>query len=193
MQLIFATNNVNKLEEVNKLLANNIQLLSLEYIGCDEDIPETKDTIEGNAIQKAEYVHQNYSCSCFADDTGLEVDALNGEPGVFSARYAGPQRNAQDNMELILNKLKGEQQRSARFKTVIALYYNKTLYTFTGVCEGSITQSARGKQGFGYDPIFQPKGYQQTFAEMPLSLKNTIGHRGKAVAQLVAFLKGIDE
>jgi XTP/dITP diphosphohydrolase len=189
MQLVFATNNLNKLKEVQALLPEKIKLLSLEAIGFKEDIPETKATIEGNAIQKVEYLKEHYAYNCFADDTGLEVTALNGEPGVFSARYAGDQRNAQDNMNKLLRNLENKSDRSAQFKTVIALSLNGKLHTFTGICKGTILTEKRGNKGFGYDPIFQPEGYDLTFAEIDLELKNQIGHRGKAVQQLVNFLK----
>lgn len=188
MQLVFATNNLNKLNEVQKLIPDTIQLLSLKDIDCFEDIPETQDTIEGNAIQKAEYVKQHYGYDCFADDTGLEVEALKGAPGVFSARYAGPQRDANDNMDKLLLNLKGKPNRNAHFKTVIALVLNGTLNTFTGICEGYITETKYGDSGFGYDPIFKANGYDKTFAEITLEEKNSIGHRGKAVSQLIAFL-----
>ncbi|MGC1203874.1 MAG: non-canonical purine NTP diphosphatase [Flavobacteriaceae bacterium] len=188
MQLVFATNNANKLKEVQALISNHIKLLSLKDIGCFEDIPETQNTIKGNAIQKAEYIKTNYGYDCFADDTGLEVDALNGEPGVFSARYAGEQRNANDNMNKLLAKLKNKNNRNAQFKTVIALHLNGKLETFTGICEGEITTKKQGERGFGYDPIFKPTDYKITFAEMDLNLKNRIGHRGKAVSKLITFL-----
>ncbi|MEY8870309.1 MULTISPECIES: non-canonical purine NTP diphosphatase [Flavobacteriaceae] len=188
MQLVFATNNLNKLNEVQKLIPDTIQLLSLKDIGCFEDIPETQDTIEGNAIQKAEYVKQHYGYDCFADDTGLEVEALQGAPGVFSARYAGPQRDANDNMDKLLLNLKDKPNRNAHFKTVIALVLNGTLNTFTGICEGCITETKYGDSGFGYDPIFKASGYDKTFAEITLEEKNSIGHRGKAVSQLISFL-----
>ena len=188
MQLVFATNNRNKLKEVQALVLEPIQLLSLEDIDCLEDIPETQPTIEGNAIQKIEYLKKHYNVDGFADDTGLEVKALHGEPGVFSARYAGDQRNAQDNMDKLLKNLEGKTNRSAQFKTVIALTLKGQLHTFTGICKGTILTEKRGDQGFGYDPIFQPEGYEQTFAEMDLALKNQIGHRGKAIQQLVQFL-----
>ncbi|WP_417290107.1 non-canonical purine NTP diphosphatase [Corallibacter sp.] len=188
MQLVFATNNLNKLKEVQKLIPETITLLSLKDIGCNEDIPETQNTIEGNAIQKAEYVKTHYGYDCFADDTGLEVNALNGEPGVFSARYAGPQRDANDNMDKLLHHLENKNDRSAQFKTVIALHLNGKLETFTGICKGSITQTKSGSQGFGYDPIFKAEDYTQTFAEITLEEKNRIGHRGKAVSKLVDFL-----
>ena len=193
MQLVFATNNLNKLKEVQSLLPKYITLLSLKDIGCAEDIPETHDTIEGNAIQKAQYVKDKYGYNCFADDTGLEVTALNGEPGVFSARYAGVQRNADDNMNKLLENLKTAQDRTAQFKTVIVLTVDEELYTFTGICKGEITTSKKGEKGFGYDPIFKPNGYNQTFAEMELELKNKIGHRGKAIQQLIAFLKIVNK
>ncbi len=188
MQLVFATNNLNKLKEVKQLLPKNITLLSLKDIDCFEDIPETQNTIEGNAKQKADYIKQHYGYDCFADDTGLEVEALNGEPGIYSARYAGKQRNAEDNMNKLLKELQPHQNRNAQFKTVIALQLNNQQYTFTGICKGNITTTKQGEKGFGYDPIFKPNDYTQTFAEMDLELKNKTGHRGKAVSQLVLFL-----
>ncbi len=192
MQIVFATNNLNKLKEVQSLIPPNIQLLSLSDIGCEDDIPETQDTIEGNAIQKAEYLKQNYGYDCFADDTGLEVEALNGEPGVDSAHYAGKQRNSEDNIEHLLSNLKEHTNRKARFKTVIALRLNGTLHTFTGICEGEITLAKHGSQGFGYDSVFKAEGYDQTFAEISMEEKNKIGHRGKAVKQLIEFLSKTD-
>ena len=191
MKLVFATNNANKLKEVQSLIPQHIKLLSLKDIGCFEDIPETQDTIEGNAIQKVEYVKTNYGYDCFADDTGLEVAALNNEPGVYSARYAGEQRDANDNMDLLLTNLKDKSNRKAQFKTVIALHLNGKLETFTGVCEGEITQEKKGNKGFGYDPIFKPTGYTETFAEIDLKLKNEIGHRGRAVTILVNYLNSL--
>lgn len=188
MQLVFATNNLNKIKEVQAILPQHIKLLSLKDIACNEDIPETQPTIEGNAIQKAEYLKKHYGYDCFADDTGLEVDALNGAPGVLSARYAGPQRNAEDNTNKLLSELNDKDNRSARFKTVIALYLNGELKTFTGICNGEITKEKHGEGGFGYDPIFKADGYEKTFAEISLEEKNSIGHRGKAVAQLIEFL-----
>jgi len=188
MQLVFATNNANKIKEVQALIPNHIKLLSLDDILCIEDIPETQPTIEGNAIQKADYIKTNYGYDCFADDTGLQVEALNGEPGVFSARYAGPQRNAEDNMNKLLLELKDKPRRSAQFKTVIALQLNGKLETFTGICKGEITKDKHGEKGFGYDPIFKAEGYEKTFAELSLEEKNTIGHRGKAVQKLIQFL-----
>lgn len=193
MQIVFATNNQNKIKEVNALIPEKIKLLSLKDIGCFEDIPETKETIEGNAIQKVEFIKTNYGYDCFADDTGLEVTALNGAPGVYSARYAGGQRNAQDNMNLLLKHLKPLSNRDAQFKTVIALSLNTKISTFTGICKGEITAEKYGDSGFGYDPIFKPSGFRETFAEMDLALKNQIGHRGKAVKQLVDFLTKLSE
>lgn len=188
MKLVFATNNKNKLKEVQSLIPKHITLLSLADINCFEDIPETQPTIEGNAIQKANYVKEHYGFDCFADDTGLEVEALNGAPGVYSARYAGPQRNAKDNMEKLINDLKETTNRLANFKTVIALSLKNNIETFTGICNGEITKTQHGEDGFGYDPIFRPAGHKETFAEMQLSKKNTIGHRGKAVLLLINYL-----
>ncbi|NNL15541.1 MAG: non-canonical purine NTP diphosphatase [Flavobacteriaceae bacterium] len=191
MQLVFATNNQNKIKEVQALIPSHIKLLSLKDIGCFEEVPEIQFTIKCNAIQKAEYIKEHYGIDCFADDTGLEVEALDGEPGVFSARYAGEQRDASDNMNKLLNELQDKPNRNAQFKTVIALHLNDTLHTFKGICKGEITTAKKGDSGFGYDPIFKPKGYNLTFAEMELSLKNKIGHRGKAVAKLINFLSSI--
>ena len=188
MQLVFATNNPNKIKEVQTLIPNHIKLLSLSDIGCFEDIPETQNTIAGNAKQKAAYIKTHYNYACFADDTGLEVNALNGVPGVHSAYYAGEQRNANNNMDKLLAQLESKPNRSAQVKTVIALYLNNNLLTFTGICKGEITMAKQGKKGFGYDPIFKPQGEDQTFAQMDLDLKNRIGHRGKAIAKLIAFL-----
>jgi XTP/dITP diphosphohydrolase len=189
MQLVFATNNLNKFKEVQALMPNDIELLSLTDIGCSEDIPETQLTIEGNAVQKATYVNERYGYNCFADDTGLEVTSLNGDPGVFSARYAGPLCSANDNMDKLLYELEFKEDRSAHFKTVIALVIDEQLATFTGICEGMVTKSKKGNKGFGYDSIFQPHGYDQTFAQMDLELKNRIGHRGKAILQLINHLE----
>lgn len=188
MKLVFATNNANKVKEVQSLLPDHITILSLKDINCDEDIPETQPTIKGNAIQKAQYVKEKYGYDCFADDTGLEVNVLNGEPGVFSARYAGSQRNADDNMNKLLNKLKNKEDRSAHFKTVVALILNGQQYTFKGICEGTIIKEKRGEKGFGYDPIFMANGFTETFAEISLAEKNRVGHRGKAVQKLIEFL-----
>ena len=189
MQLVFASNNKNKILELQSMLPETITVLSLESIGCFEDIPETADTIEGNAIQKANYVTQKYGFDCFADDTGLEVDTLDGEPGVFSARYAGEQRNADDNMNKLLVNLSVKNNRAAQFKTVIALNLKGEQYLFTGIAKGEITLEKIGNQGFGYDPIFQPEGFSDTFAQLSLDVKNKISHRGKATQELIAFLK----
>ncbi len=188
MKIVFATNNLNKLKEVQSIVPDHIEVLSLKDINCNEDIPETQATIEGNAEQKANYVKTHYGYDCFADDTGLEVNALDGAPGVYSARYAGPQRNANDNMNKLLHALESRNDRSAQFKTVIALHLNEKLYTFTGICKGEITKKKYGSKGFGYDPIFKANGYDQTFAQISLEEKNRIGHRGKAVEQLITFL-----
>ena len=191
MQIVFATNNINKIKEVQALLPKSIQIISLESIGCLEDIPETADTIEGNAIQKANYITKKYGYDCFADDTGLEVEALNGEPGVFSARYAGGQRNANDNMNLLLEKLQNQTNRKAQFLTVIALNLKGKQHLFTGIAAGEITLEKIGNQGFGYDPIFRPKGFSETFAQLSLAQKGQISHRGKATQALIAFLESL--
>ncbi|WP_343618539.1 non-canonical purine NTP diphosphatase [Flavobacterium sp.] len=188
MKLVFASNNKNKIKEIQSILNGTIQLLSLEDIGCHEDIPETADTIEGNAILKANYVTERYGYDCFADDTGLEVRALNGQPGVYSARYAGEQKNADDNMNKLLEALKDQENRSAQFKTVIALNLNGEQHLFTGLVQGNITLDKTGNHGFGYDPIFQPEGYHETFAELSAEIKNKISHRAKATDQLIDFL-----
>lgn len=189
MQLVFASNNKNKIKEIQLLVPQSIKVLSLEDIGCFEEIPETEDTIEGNAIQKANYVTEKYGYNCFADDTGLEVEALNGEPGVYSARYAGEQKDATDNMDKLLNNLKGISNRNAQFKTVIALNLNGNQSLFTGIIKGKIIEEKIGSNGFGYDPIFVAEGYSQTFAELTIGEKSVISHRGLAVKQLVDFLK----
>ena len=189
MKLVFATNNKNKILEVQQLLPSTIEIISLESIGCLEEIPETADTIEENAIMKANYVTRNYGYDCFADDTGLEVEALNGAPGVFSARYAGKQRNSEDNMNKLLEALTHKTNRNAQFKTVIALNINGEQQLFTGIASGEITLEKTGNQGFGYDPIFQPEGFEVTFAQLSLKEKGAISHRGKATEQLINFLK----
>ncbi|WP_324675926.1 non-canonical purine NTP diphosphatase [Hymenobacter sp. GOD-10R] len=190
MRLCFATNNEHKLAEVRLLLPASVELLSLQEIGCHEELPETQETLAGNARQKAEYVWEHYGIPCFADDTGLEVTALNGAPGVYSARYAGPQRSAADNVAKLLHELQGAADRSAQFRTVIALFLPTGEYhEFAGAVDGSITEEVHGHEGFGYDPIFRPTGHTQTFAEMSLEQKNTMSHRSRAVEQLVAFLQ----
>lgn len=188
MEIVFATNNSNKLEEIRSKIPTSIRIKSLEEIGCFQEIPETGQTLRENAQQKSDFIQSNYKMNCFSDDTGLEIDALNGEPGVYSARYAGPQKNAEDNMNLVLEKLQGQQNRSARFKTIISLFLDGKQHFFEGVCEGEIRREKSGNEGFGYDPIFQPKGYEITFAEMSMEEKNRISHRGKAVDQLINFL-----
>jgi len=188
VKLVFATHNQNKLVEVRLLVPAHIELLSLIDIGCNEDIPETSDTLEGNAILKTRYIKEKYGYDCFADDTGLEVLALNNSPGVYSARYAGPTKDAQANISKLLSELKGITNRDARFITAIALKINDTDKLFQGICNGSITNSPRGKLGFGYDPIFKPKGFNRTFAQMSIQQKIEIGHRGKAIRLLIDFL-----
>jgi XTP/dITP diphosphohydrolase len=189
MKLVFASNNQNKIKEIQVLLPDTIQVLSLVEIGCNEEIPETANTIEGNAILKANYVTEKYGYNCFADDTGLEVEALNGEPGVFSARYAGEQKDANDNMEKLLANLKDKTNRKANFKTIICLNLNGNQHLFTGIVNGKIITEKIGTNGFGYDPIFVADGYTKTFAELTLEEKSTISHRGIAVKQLVDYLK----
>lgn len=188
MNLVFATHNENKLREVQLMLPVNMKISGLKQIGCMEEIPETQSTLEGNALLKARHVYNQYGYSCFADDTGLEIEALDGRPGVLSARYAGEGKDSMDNMEKVISELQGATNRTARFRTVIALIINNDEILFEGVAEGEIIFEKRGTQGFGYDPIFLPKGYDQTFAEMPLSEKNLISHRKKAFRKLVEFL-----
>ena len=192
MKIVFATNNKHKLSEIRYILGNEIEVLSLDEINCHADIPETSDTLEGNALQKAHYVYDNYHISCFADDTGLEVDALGGEPGIYSARYAGNNHDSEANMTKLLAKLGDNKNRKARFRTVIALILdgkNVEEKIFEGIVEGSIIKERRGGEGFGYDPIFQPEGYNHTFAELGSDIKNKISHRARATAKLVDELK----
>ncbi|MEQ8703544.1 MAG: non-canonical purine NTP diphosphatase [Phaeodactylibacter sp.] len=188
--IVFATGNSNKIAEVSQLLDGKIDIQSLGDIGCEETLPETSATIAGNASEKAWYVHKNYKVNCFSEDTGLEVEALNGEPGVYSARYAGPAHDDEANMSLLLANMKGEEDRRARFHTVIALIIDGKEHQFEGVVEGQIIHHKKGNQGFGYDPIFMPDGYNRTFAQMSSEEKSSISHRGQAVQKLVAFLKG---
>jgi len=190
-KLVFATNNQNKFRELQQILSNEFELLSLKDIGCLEDIPETAETIEENSMQKAEYVYQKYKIDCFADDTGLEVEALQGRPGVYSARYAGEEKNMEKNIEKILSELKNKENRKARFKTVISLILDGEKYQFEGIVNGEIIKEKRGESGFGYDPVFVPDGYKLSFAEMQADEKNKISHRGRAVKKLVAFLKDL--
>lgn len=188
MKICFATNNQKKIEEVKAALGNDVEILSLQEIGCYEELPETGDTLEHNAFQKAQYVKDHYRVDCFADDTGLEVDALEGEPGVYSGRYAGEPRSDERNIDLLLKNLGESSNRSARFKTVIALLMGDEKYKFEGIAEGEILNERIGSGGFGYDPIFKPDGFSRTFAELSMEEKNAISHRGKAVRGLINFL-----
>ena len=189
-KLVVATNNAHKLEEISAILGNEMELLSLKDIHCNADIPETADTLEGNARQKAMYIHENYGMDCFADDTGLEVEALNGAPGVFSARYAGDGHDSEANMQKLLKELEEKENRKAQFRTAICLIMESKEYLFEGIVKGHIIEEKRGGAGFGYDPIFVPEGYDQTFAELGNDVKNTISHRARAVEKLCTFLKG---
>lgn len=187
LKLVFATNNKNKLKEVQAMLTN-FEIVSLADINCFDDIPETADTLEGNAILKANYITERFSLNCFADDTGLEVDVLNNEPGVFSARYAGEENNSEANMNKLLKNLKNKSNRKAQFRTAIALNIQGKQFIFEGICKGDILIEKQGESGFGYDPIFIPKGFNKSFAEMDLNEKGNISHRGKAIQKLVTFL-----
>ncbi|WP_420602098.1 non-canonical purine NTP diphosphatase [Flagellimonas sp.] len=189
MKIVFATHNPNKLEEVRQLLPSTIELLSLNDIDCFDEIPETGKTLEENAKIKADYVTKNYGYNCFSDDTGLLIEALNGAPGVYSARYAGEQKNAQDNMDKVLSELNGHSNRVAHFKTIVHLNLEGNSYVFEGIVNGTIIEKQIGAGGFGYDPIFKPEGFSQTFGELSAETKNTISHRGKAVRKLIEFLK----
>ena len=201
MKIVFATNNAHKLSEIRSILGESIEVLSLKDIGCDVDIPETGTTLEANALQKAQYIYDHYHMDCFADDTGLEVDALNGAPGVYSARYAGGEgHDSEANMTKLLHELGNNNNRKARFRTVIALIQKKDvcpcgctsikeIHQFEGIVNGEIIRERRGGEGFGYDPIFQPEGYDKTFAELGMDIKNHISHRARAVAKLAEFLK----
>ena len=188
MKLVFATNNLHKLKEVQEMLSNTIELLSLKDIGCFEDIEETESTLKGNAKLKADYITEKYGFDCFADDTGLEVEALDGDPGVYSARYAGEHGNAEKNMEKLLIELQNKSSRKAKFRTIIALNLTNKQYLFEGICEGEILNEKSGVKGFGYDPIFKPKNASCSFAEMNSEEKNIISHRGIAIQKLVNFL-----
>lgn len=188
MKLVFSTNNNHKLKEVQEMLPNSIQLVSLKDINCTEDVAETETTLQGNAALKANFITQNFQLDSFADDTGLEVACLNGKPGVYSARFAGEPSNAEKNMEKLLNEMTNFSDRSAQFRTVICLNLEGNQYFFEGICKGSILTEKQGIEGFGYDPIFQPEGFQQSFAEMNSEEKNKISHRGLAIEKLVAFL-----
>ena len=190
-KLVFATNNAHKLEEVAAILGDQIELLSLNDIGCHTDIPETAETLEGNALLKSSFIFKNYGLDCFADDTGLEVEALNGAPGVYSARYAGGDHDSKANMKKLLKELDGTTNRKAQFRTVIALILDGKEYLFEGKVKGSIITEERGDAGFGYDPVFQPDGYDQTFAQLGSEVKNNVSHRAFATKALCEFLKNI--
>ena len=190
-KLVFATNNKHKLEEARKILEGMVEILSLSEIGCNDDIPETATTLEGNALIKARYIKEHYGYDCFADDTGLLVDALDGAPGVYSARYAGEECNPQKNMEKLLNELDGIEQRSAAFVTCVALSLRGSEHIFMGEIAGEITKEAKGSAGFGYDPIFRPFGYDKTFAELGDDIKNSISHRARAMEKLAQFLNNL--
>ena len=194
MQLVFATNNKHKLDEVRKITSRHpVEIVSLADIDCFDEIPETADTLEGNALQKVLYIREKFGMDCFADDTGLEVEALNNAPGVYSARYAGPGHDSEANMKKLLHEMEGMENRKARFRTVIALVWNGKTYTFDGIVNGTITTTKRGENGFGYDPIFIPEGYEQTFAELGNDIKNQISHRAKAVEKLDEFLTQLSD
>ncbi len=188
-KLVFATNNLHKLTEIKAILGEQIEILSLNDINCHVDIPETADTLEGNAKMKAKYIYQHYHLDCFADDTGLEVKALNGAPGVFSARYAGEGHDSQANMKKLLEHLKGKTNREAQFRTAICLIENGEEHLFEGLVKGKIIEEKRGEAGFGYDPVFVPDGYDKTFAELGEDIKNQISHRARAVKKLCDYLK----
>jgi len=187
-QLVFATNNLYKTQEVQQLLSGQYEVLNLKDIGCTTDIPETADSFAGNASLKSRYVSEHYQLDCFGDDSGLEVEALNNEPGIYSARYSGG-RGDEANLQLVLQKLEGEPNRKARFSTVISLMRNGEEFFFEGIIQGTIRHTPAGAQGFGYDPVFEPEGYTQTFAEMTMEQKNAISHRAIAMRKLIAFLK----
>jgi XTP/dITP diphosphohydrolase len=191
MKLCFATNNLHKLEEVKHAVGNRLEIVSLQQINCNEELPETRDTLEGNSLQKAEYVYQHFNVPCFADDTGLEVESLHGAPGVYSARYAGDHKNNEDNINLLLHNLNNKDNRKARFRTIVTLIGLGQVQIFEGIINGKIISERKGNKGFGYDPVFVPEGYTQTLAEMSLEEKNKISHRAIAVQKLIAFLKSI--
>ena len=192
IELVFATNNKHKLAEIQAIVGDHFMLLSLQDIGCNEEIPEDQDTLEGNASQKAFFIYNKYGYNCFADDTGLEIEALDGEPGVYSARYAGETKNPEANIDKVLGKLAKIKTRKARFRTVISLVINGAEHQFEGIVDGEILNERQGNSGFGYDQVFLPDGFSQSFAEMSLQDKNQISHRGRAVAKLAEFLKSID-
>ncbi len=187
-KIVFATNNAHKLQEVSEILEDKIQIMNLKDIHCEEEIPETSDTIEGNAYQKANYIYEHYHVDCFADDTGLEVEALNGAPGVYSARYAGPQHNSKDNIRKLLTDMQDIKNRNAQFRTAIVLILDGKMHLFEGTIKGTIIRSERGSGGFGYDSVFVPDGFEKTFAELGEEIKNKISHRAIATKKLVKFL-----
>ena len=189
MKLVFATNNLNKLKEVQEMLPNSIQLLSLQDINCFDEIAETETTLEGNAKLKADYITNNFGLNCFADDTGLEVESLDGKPGVYSARFAGEPANSEKNIQKLLLDLENKTNRKAQFRTAVALNLSDRKFLFEGICKGEILHHKKGERGFGYDPIFKPEGYQYSFSEMSSTAKNKISHRGIAIQKLVTFLK----
>ena len=189
MKLVFATNNKHKLDEVRAIVGDKVEVLSLRDIGCHDDIPETADTLQGNALIKARYIYEKYGADCFADDTGLEVDALDGEPGVYSARYAGEDCSSEANMQKLLHNLTGKKNRNAQFRTVIALIIKGEEKLFNGIVTGRITEEKMGDSGFGYDPVFVPEGFSESFAQMSSEMKNSISHRFRATEQLSNYLK----
>ncbi|AUC84589.1 non-canonical purine NTP pyrophosphatase [Polaribacter sp. ALD11] len=189
MKLVFATNNLNKLKEVQEMLSNTIEIISLKDINCFDEVDETEPTLEGNAKLKADYITQNFGYNCFADDTGLEVESLDGKPGVYSARFAGEPANSENNMQKLLTDLENKKNRKAQFRTAICLNLDNKQYIFEGVCKGEILKEKQGEKGFGYDPIFKPTGFSESFAEMKSEEKNKISHRGIAMLKLVTFLK----
>ena len=188
MEIVFATNNLHKLEEIRALVNHQLQIVGLQEMGISEEIPETEDTLEGNAMQKARYIYNKLKIPCFADDTGLEVEALNNQPGVYSARYAGKECDPQKNMDKLLQELAGKENRKARFRTVIAFIHQDKEYVFEGSVEGAISSERKGNKGFGYDPVFLPQDYPETFAEMSLEAKHTISHRSRAMKKFVSFI-----
>lgn len=188
--LVFATNNAHKVDEVRNKLNGLFSIRTLSEIGCTEDIPETSDTLQGNASQKSHYLHDKFHCNCFADDTGLEVEALDGAPGVYSARYAGPAKDSEANIDKLLAELQNKSNRRARFRTVISLFLEDKEYFFEGIVTGTILTERHGNGGFGYDPVFQPDGYDCSFSELTMEEKNSISHRGRAVEELIKFLNG---
>ena len=188
-KLVFATNNAHKLDEISSILGEKVELLSLKDIHCHVDIPETADTLEGNAMLKAEYIYKNYGLDCFADDTGLEIEALDGKPGVYSARYAGEPANSARNIQQVLSEMEGQENRRAQFRTVIVLMQHGVSRSFEGIIKGKIASEPRGNAGFGYDPIFIPESYTESFAELSADVKNTISHRALAIEKLRNYLE----